>query len=194
MTEREKRDRGLWYDPDDSALAAARRRAKGLCFRLDHAPPEDGAAREAILDELLPHRGEGTVILSPFLTDYGDNCTVGAGTFVNHGAYFMDCAPITIGRACQIGPGCGLYTADHPLRPEERASGAERARSIVIGDRAWLGGRVTVLPGVTIGAGAVIGAGSVVTRDIPPGVVAAGNPCRVLRPVTDADRMDETED
>ena len=101
----------------------------------------------------------------------------------------MDGAPITLGRNCFLGPSCGLYTANHPLNAVQRAQGLERALPITLGDDVWLGGNVVILPGVTIGSGSVIGAGSVVTHDIPPGVVAAGNPCRVLRPITEADRV-----
>ena len=95
----------------------------------------------------------------------------------------LDCAPVTFGHNVLVGPGCGFYTAIHPLHAAHRATGGEKAAPITVGSDVWFGGNVTVLPGVTIGDGAVIGAGSVVTRDIPPGVVAAGNPCRVLRPV-----------
>ncbi len=190
MTEYEKMCRGEWYDAGgDPELLALRLAAEELCFQLEHTPPGDGAAREAILVRLLPGRGPGVTVLSPFWTDYGVHCTIGEGTFLNHGVYLMDCAPITIGRQCQIGPHCGLYTAVHPMLPEERATGIERALPITLGDRVWLGGQVVVLPGVTIGEGAVIGAGSVVTRDIPPHVVAVGNPCRVLRPITEQDRV-----
>ena len=113
----------------------------------------------------------------------------GDGSFLNHGAYLMDGAAITIGKRCFLGPNCGLYTASHPLDPAQRALGLERALPITLEDDVWLGGHVVILQGVTVGAGSVIGAGSVVTRDIPPGVVAAGNPCRVLRPIAEADRI-----
>ena len=108
---------------------------------------------------------------------------IGADTFINHGAYLMDCGGITIGRHCFIGPNCGMYTANHPISPRERNQGLENAKPIVIGDNCWLGGDVTILPGVTIGENTVIGAGSVVTKDIPANVVAVGNPCRVLRSI-----------
>ena len=121
--------------------------------------------------------------------DYGVNCRIGDGSFLNHGAYLMDGAAITIGKRCFLGPNCGLYTASHPLDPAQRALGLERALPITLEDDVWLGGHVVILQGVTVGAGSVIGAGSVVTRDIPPGVVAAGNPCRVLRPIAEADRI-----
>ena len=124
-----------------------------------------------------------------FACDYGWNISIGAGSFINCNSYLMDCARITIGEHVFIGPNCAMYTAIHPLLPKERNTELERAEPITIGDDCWLGGNVTICPGVTIGKGTVIGAGSVVTRDIPAGVVAVGNPCRPLRALTENDRM-----
>lgn len=129
------------------------------------------------------------MILPHFYTDYGSNCSIGAGTYINHGAYLMDCAKITLGEHCFIGPNCGIYTAIHPMLPQERNSGLELCKPITLGDNVWLGGNVTILPGVTIGEDTVIGAGSVVARDIPAGVVAVGNPCKVLRKITEKDSI-----
>ena len=191
MTEREKMAAGLWYDANfDPELLAARARAEELCAAFNAAAPGDTETRSALLRALLPGLEESATILSPFYTDYGANCRIGAGSFLNHGVYLMDGAPITLGRNCFLGPGCGLYTANHPLNAAQRAQGWERALPITLGDDVWLGGNVVILPGVTVGSGSVIGAGSVVTHDIPPGVVAAGNPCRVLRPITEADRIE----
>lgn len=188
MTEQEKMAAGLWYDANfDPELLAARTKAEELCAAFNAAAPGDAERRGALLRALIPDLGEGVTILSPFYTDYGSNCRIGAGSFLNHGVYLMDGAPITLGRNCFLGPSCGLYTANHPLNAVQRAQGLERALPITLGDDVWLGGNVVILPGVTIGSGSVIGAGSVVTHDIPPGVVAAGNPCRVLRPITEAD-------
>ncbi len=190
MTEQEKMAAGLWYDANfDPELLAARTKAEELCAAFNAAAPGDAERRGALLRALIPDLGEGVTILSPFYTDYGSNCRIGAGSFLNHGVYLMDGAPITLGRNCFLGPSCGLYTANHPLNAVRRAQGLERALPITLGDDVWLGGNVVILPGVTIGSGSVIGAGSVVTHDIPPGVVAAGNPCRVLRPITEADRV-----
>ena len=190
MTEQEKMAAGLWYDANfDPELLAARTKAEELCAAFNAAAPGDAERRGALLRALIPDLGEGVTILSPFYTDYGSNCRIGAGSFLNHGVYLMDGAPITLGRNCFLGPSCGLYTANHPLNAVQRAQGLERALPITLGDDVWLGGNVGILPGVTIGSGSVIGAGSVVTHDIPPGVVAAGNPCRVLRPITEADRV-----
>ena len=120
------------------------------------------------------------MILPHFYTDYGSNCSIGAGTYINHGAYLMDCAKITLGEHCFIGPNCGMYTAIHPMLPQERNSGLELCKPITLGENVWLGGNVTILPGVTIGEGTVIGAA---------GVVAVGNPCKVLRKITEKDSI-----
>lgn len=194
MTHKERLEQGLWYDANfDRELVELRTKADELCFQFNQTPPREGARRAELLARLLPHMGEDVTILAPFYTDYGDRCRIGGHTFVNHGAYLMDCAPITIGHFCFIGPGCGMYTAIHPITAPERNAGLEKARPITVGDNVWIGGNVTILPGVRIGSGSVIGAGSVVTRDVPENVVAAGNPCRVLRAITDADRPDPSE-
>lgn len=190
MTEQEKMEQGLWHDANyNPELLALRDKAEELCFQLNQTSPSDRITREQILCELLPHRGKDTVILSPFYADYGFHCRIGDATFLNHGVYLMDGAPITIGAHCFIGPNCGIYTASHPLTAEQRNQGLERALPITIGDNVWIGGNVTILPGVTIGSACVIGAGSVVTHDIPAGMIAVGNPCRVLRPITPEDRI-----
>lgn len=188
MTEREKMMRGLWYDANfDTDLLEQRTAAEELCWRFNQTRPSDTEGKEAALRELLPQMGERVTILAPFYTDYGCNCRIGSGTFINHNAYLMDGAPISIGENCFIGPNCGMYTAAHPLLYRQRNIGLEKANPITIGDNVWLGASVTILPGVTIGCGSVIGAGSVVSKDIPAGVIAVGNPCRVLREITEKD-------
>ena len=190
MTEREKLERGLWYDANyDEDLCRERERANELAHRLNQASPGDAAARESLLRELLGHVGEHVEVLSPLYVDYGRNVSIGDWSFLNHGAYLMDGAPITIGSHVFVGPNLGAYTAQHPLVAEERNLGLERALPITIEDDVWIGGDVKIMPGVTIGRGSVIGAGSVVTRDIPAGVVAMGSPCHPVRPITDADRV-----
>ncbi|HET6229061.1 MAG TPA: sugar O-acetyltransferase [Longimicrobiaceae bacterium] len=173
--------RGDLYLASDPALVEARVRARRLFARLNASDPGDGPGREALMRELLGRVGDGAWIEPPFYCDYGMQITLGAGAFVNFGAVFLDPAPITIGEQAQLGPGVQLLTADHPRDAAERAAGPELARPIVIGSRAWLGGGVIVGPGVTIGADSIVGAGSVVMRDVPAGVVAGGNPCRVIR-------------
>lgn len=189
-SERQKRNQGQWYDANnDSALLAERLRARELVFDFNHARPGDAARQRDLLGRLLGHVGVGVTILAPLYVDCGYLVSVGDGSFVNYGAYFMDGAPIRVGRNVFIGPNCGLYTAQHPLIPAERNLGLERALPITIEDDCWLGGDVKVLAGVTVGRGSTIGAGSVVTRDVPPGVVAAGNPCRVLRVIGESDSV-----
>lgn len=195
MTKREILRRGSWYDANyDKELLAERAKADELCFLLNKTNPKETEDRERIIKELLPHAGRSIVIVSPFYADFGDNCFIGDFTFINRGAYLMDCAPVTIGTHCFIGPNCGMYTAIHPLLARERNKGLEKAEPITIGDNVWIGGNVTILPGVTIGECSVIGAGSVVTKDIPARVIAFGNPCRVSREITEQDSiLRETE-
>lgn len=188
MTEQEKMEQGLWYDANfDKALQELRLEAEELCFELNQTRPREVEKRQDILKKLMPELEENCTILSPFMTDYGRYCRIGHDTFINHNAYLMDCGGITIGHHCFIGPNCGMYTAIHPMLAEERNRGLEMAKPIVIGDNCWLGGNVTILPGVTIGEHSVIGAGSVVTKDIPDHVIAVGNPCRVLRRISEKD-------
>lgn len=190
MTEKEKMELGLWYDANyDKELLELRLTAEDLCYDLNNTRPKDTEKRNAILQTLIPNLGENCVILSPFVTDYGCYSAIGHNTFINHNAYLMDGGGITIGHHCFIGPNCGMYTAVHPLNAEERNAGLELALPITIGDNCWIGADVTILPGVTIGSNTVIGAKSVVTKDIPDNVVAVGNPCRVIRQITEKDRI-----
>ncbi len=192
MTECEKMKKGFWYDANnDAELLELRENAEELCYSFNQTSPKMTEKKEKIMNALLPNRGKNTTILSPFYTDYGYNCFIGDNTFINHNAYLMDGAQIKIGSYCFIGPNCGMYTAVHPLIAEERNKGLEKAKPIIIGDNVWIGGDVTILPGVKIGENTVIGAKSVVTKDIPANVVAVGNPCRVLRKITEKDSIIE---
>lgn len=189
-SEREKMESGVWYDANfDPQLLRERMQAADLCFELEHTRPSDIDRKKKILAELVPHVHESVEILTPFYCDYGRNIHIGEAGFLNHGCYLMDGAPIRIGKHAFIGPFCGFYTANHALNHEQRNAGLELAQPINIGDNVWLGANVTVLPGVTIGEGSVIGAGSVVAKDIPPNVLAMGTPCRVIREITEADRI-----
>ena len=191
MTEKQKMEAQMWYDANyDKELLEIRLKAEDLCFELNNIRPSETEKRAEILKELLPHMEENCVVLSPVYADYGLYTKIGHDSFINHNAYFMDGGGITIGSHCFIGPNCGMYTAVHATIAEERNQGLEKALPIVMGDNCWLGGDVTILPGVTIGNNTIIGAGSVVTKDIPDNVVAVGNPCRVLRPITENDRID----
>ncbi|MBQ3558917.1 MAG: sugar O-acetyltransferase [Agathobacter sp.] len=190
MTEKEKMEAKMWYDANyDKELLEIRLKAEDLCFELNNTRPSEVEKRTEILKELLPQMEENCVVLSPLYADYGVYTKIGHDTFINHNAYLMDGGSITIGSHCFIGPNCGMYTAIHATLAEERNQGLEKALPIEIGDNCWLGGDVTILPGVTIGNNTIIGAGSVVTKDIPDHVVAVGNPCRVLREITEVDRI-----
>lgn len=173
--------RGELYLATDPELVEARARARRLWQRFNASAPDDTAGRTALLRELLGGAGDGAWIEPPFYCDYGRQIELGVAVFVNMNCVFLDPAPIRIGDRAQLGPGVQLLTADHPREAARRAEGPEYARPISVGAGAWLGGGVIVCPGVAIGDNTTVGAGSVVTRDLPGGVVAAGNPCRVIR-------------
>jgi maltose O-acetyltransferase len=180
---------GELYLADAPDLLAARARCLRLLARFNGAPPDADDQRAAILRELLGEVGEGVAVLPTFRCDYGSNIRIGGGTFVNYDTIVLDVAPVVIGAACQLATRVQLLTATHPLDPDIRRAGWESGEPITIGDNVWLGGGVIVCPGVSIGDDTVVGAGAVVTRDLPPGVVAVGSPARVLREITDADRV-----
>ena len=188
MTQRERMASGALYDAGDGDLVQARFRAKALVRRYNQTTEEELPLRQALLGELLGGMGEGVWIEPPFRCDYGFHIFLGSGFYANYDCIILDVCPVTIGERVLLGPRVGIYTAAHPLDAAVRATGAEYGAPVTIGDDVWVGGNAVICPGVTIGTGSVIGAGSVVTRDIPPGVVAAGNPCRVLRPIGPADR------
>ena len=172
---------GELYHADDPELRADAERCDRLLRRFNVSGLEDVDERAAILRELLGSIGEGVVIKPPLAMDYGYQTTIGSGTFINGGAVILDVGRVTIGADVQIGPNVQLLTPTHPLEPQLRRSGAEAAEPISIGDNVWLGGGVIVCPGVTIGRDTVVGAGADITRDLPPGVLAVGNPARVIR-------------
>jgi maltose O-acetyltransferase len=170
---------GALYRAGDPELVADRARCERL-LRAFNAQP-DANARSRVLAELLGQVGADAYIRPPFFCDYGFNITIGAGAYLNFNCVVLDVVAVTIGDGVQIGPAVQILAADHALDPAARAAGAEHGRPVTIEDNAWIGGGAILCPGVTVGAGSVIGAGSVVTRDIAAGVVAVGNPCRVLR-------------
>ena len=181
--QRERMLRGETYRADDPELAERRRHCADLLAQLARIGNADEGTRDALLRQLLGALGDGSVLIVPLHCDYGSNVRIGQRCFINANAVFLDPAPITVGNDVQIGPAVQLLTATHPLDAGERASGWESARPISIGDGAWLGGGVIVGPGVTVGARTVVGAGSVVIRDLPPDVLAVGNPARIVRPL-----------
>lgn len=189
MTEREKMERRLLYDANyDQELLAERARCKDLCYDFNHLRPSQTEEQESLIRKLLGKTGAHFSITAPFWCDYGSNIEIGEYFYTNHNCVILDGAKVTFGDYVFIAPNCTFSTAGHPLDAEQRNKGLEYAYPITVGDNVWFGASVTVLPGVTIGSNTVIGAGSLVNRDIPGGVVAVGNPCRVLRPITEEDK------
>lgn len=180
---------GAWLNAITPDIAAELQRAEELCFRLNALPPSRHEEREAIIRQLFAHAGEGLILHSPFHCDFGTQISVGDRFVGNFNLTILDEAPVTIGDRVFIGPDVGIYTVTHALLPDQRSAGIMRARPVRIDDDVWIGGHATILPGVRIGRGAVIGAGSVVVHDIPPGMLAVGNPCRPLRPIAESDRV-----
>ena len=173
------------YDPLDPELVAARQRARLLAGALNTTPDDQVEERARLTATLIPSLGKDCWIESPFYCDYGVNITLGDAVFFNFDCVVLDVAPVTIGSRVLIGPAVQIYTPVHPVSVSGRRARKEWARPISIGDDVWLGGAAVILPGVTIGSGSVIGAGSVVTKSIPEGVVATGNPCEVRREVAE---------
>lgn len=172
---------GELYSPLDEELIGEMTNARSLIKAFNESCEEDPDGRFAILKKLLPNVSSDLWIQPPFYCDYGYNIHVGRGVFLNYGCTILDVACVDIGSRTLLGPNVQVYTATHPLDPRLRAKGLEYAKPITIGSDVWIGGGAIVLPGVTIGDRTVVGAGSVVTADLPADVVAAGNPCRVIR-------------
>jgi maltose O-acetyltransferase len=173
---------GELYRANDPELQAELARCASLVQRYNTTSwPGQADERQHLLTELLGGLGEETVIRPPVYFDYGSQTTIGARTFINFGAVILDVGTVSIGNDVQMGPNVQLLTATHPMDAQTRRAGWESQKPISIADGVWLGAGVIICPGVSIGANTVIGAGAVVTRDIPPSVFAAGNPCRVIR-------------
>ena len=179
---------GELYQAMDPELVEMRKRARRLARAYNQTTEEEDGRRQEILGELFGGKAGRAVIEPPFHLDYGRNIYVGKEFFMNFGGVILDCAEVHIGDSVLCGPNVQIYTATHPMDPETRAAGPEFAKPIRIGNRVWLGGGVILCPGVSIGENSVIGAGAVVTKDIPANVFAAGNPCRVIRAITESDR------
>jgi maltose O-acetyltransferase len=180
-SEKEKMLAGELYFSTGPELMEAHLRAQRLTAQFNATSVDAVEERRAILAELFAHFGHDTILKPTLRCDYGFNIRIGERTFVNYDCTLLDCNTITIGAEVQIGPGVHIYTATHPLDAQQRRTGIEQALPVTIGDGVWLGGGAIVCPGVTIGENTVVGAGSVVTRDLPPNVLAVGNPCRVVR-------------
>ena len=182
-TEKEKMIAGEMYLPSDSVLVSDRTRAKDLCRQLNSLESSKTDERRKILKELFASCENDVIIEPNFFCDYGYNIRVGKQFYINHNCVILDCAQVIFGDRVFIGPNCGFYTALHPINARERAGEFEYAKPIKVGNDVWISGNVVVLAGVTIGDNVVIGAGSVVTKDIPPNVLAFGNPCRVIKSI-----------
>jgi maltose O-acetyltransferase len=189
MTEKEKARLGYLYDANfDKELLEARTRCADLCFEFNNCRPSEGKRQQELLKKIFKSVKGTPVITAPFYCDYGYNTSIGENFYTNHNVTILDCAKVTIGDNVFIAPNCVISTAGHAIDAKQRARGLEIALPITIGDNVWLGANVSVLPGVTIGSNTIIGAGSVVNKDIPEGVIAAGNPCRVIRKITEEDK------
>lgn len=189
-TEKQKAKAGKLYDANyDKELIAERDVCKERCYEYNQLRPSQKKEREMLIRNLFGQTGEHFLIEQPFYCDYGYNICIGENFYANVNCVILDGAQVIFGDNVFIAPNCGFYTAGHPLDVQQRNIGLEYAYPIRVGNNVWIGAGVTVLPGVTIGNNCVIGAGSVVTKDIPDGVLAVGNPCRIIRKIAE----DETD-
>ena len=186
MRNSERRDLQLPYIADGEVMEEMKR-ARRLTQELNTADRSDYENLARIVKELLG-KSEGAVINPPFYCDYGSHIEVGKNFFANYNCTILDVAKVVIGDNCQMAPNVAIYTAGHPVHPAIRNTAYEYGIEVTIGDNVWIGGNTVICPGVHIGSNTVIGAGSVVTKDVPDWVVAAGNPCRVIRKITEEDR------
>ena len=190
MTEKEKMLKEMLYDANnDEHLLKERTIAKDLCFKYNQLMPSDVENQKQVLKELLGEINDSAIFVAPFWCDYGFNIKVGKNFFANHNTVILDGAKVTFGDNVFIAPNCGFYTAGHPIDAKRRNQGLEYAYPITVGNNVWIGAGVHVMPGVTIGDHVVIGAGSVVVKDIPSNSVAVGNPCHVIREITEEDEQ-----
>ncbi len=188
MDQRERMLAGLPYRAWMDGLAEERLKARKLVQEFNMSEPEDLAKRTELIGRILGKVGKNAYIEPPFRCDYGSNIEIGDDFYANYNCIVLDVAKVTIGNNVMLAPNVAIYTAGHPIHPDSRKSGYEYGIPITIGNNVWIGGNVVVNPGVNIGNNAVIGAGSVVTRDIPDNAIAMGNPCRVVRYITEDDR------
>lgn len=190
-TEKMKANAGKLYDANyDEELLKEREVCADMTHELNQLRPSQTKERMEILRELLGKTKGNFMIVSPFFCDYGYNIEIGENFFMNMNCVILDGAKVKFGDNVFVAPNCGFYTAGHPLDVKRRNSGLEYAKPITIGNNVWIGAQVCVLPGVSIGDNTVIGAGSVVTKNIPANVLAYGNPCRVIREITENDNAD----
>ena len=188
MNQKERMLAGLPYKAWMDGLSQERLENKKKIFAFNHLEPDKIEEKEKLLKEILGKTGKYVNIEAPFHCDYGYNIEVGENFFANYNFTVLDVGKVRIGANAQIAPNVSIYTAGHPVHPDSRNSGYEYGIDITIGDNVWIGGNACIMPGVTIGNNVVIGAGSVVTKDLPDNVIAVGNPCRIVREITEADR------
>jgi len=186
-TEKEKMLAGELYDALDPQLVVARERARDLCHDLNSTREREHAVQRRIMTQLMGSGGDSVWIQTPFYCDYGNNIYLGERVYFNFNCVVLDVCEVTVGDFTFFGPAVQIYTGTHPLNAQLRRT-QELGKRVSIGSDVWVGGGAIVLPGVTIGSKTVIGAGSVVTKDIPAGVVAAGNPCRIIRELDENDQ------
>lgn len=188
MNQKERMLSGLPYKAWLDGLTEEREACKALIYEFNHLKPEERPRIPELLKKLFGRTGKSIWIEPPFHCDYGWNIEAGENFSANYGLTILDVGKVTFGDNVMLAPNVSIYTAGHPVHPDSRNSGYEYGIPITIGNNVWIGGNVVILPGVTIGNNVVIGAGSVVTKDIPDNVIAAGNPCRILRKITEEDR------
>lgn len=188
MNQKERMVAGLPYKAWLDGLEEERIACKQKIYEFNMLRPTERERMSDILKDLLGTTGENLFIEAPFHCDYGWNIEVGENFYANYNLTILDVGKVTIGKNVQMAPNVSIYTAGHPVHPESRNSGYEYGIPVTIGDNVWIGGSTVILPGVTIGDNVVIGAGSVVTKDIPAWSIAVGNPCRVIRKITEEDR------
>ena len=188
MNQKERMLANLPYKAWLDGLSEERTENAKRIYEYNNLPPERWNERPALLKKILGKTGESINIQPPFRCDYGYNIEVGENFFANYNLIVLDVGKVRIGNNVQIAPNVAIYTAGHPLHPDSRNSGYEYGIDIEIGDNVWIGGNTCIMPGVKIGKNVVIGGGSVVTKDIPDNMIAVGNPCKVIREITEVDR------
>lgn len=188
MNQKERMLANLPYKAWLDGLSEERMENKKKIYKYNNLEPDKQEEKDKLIKEILGKTGESINIETPFHCDYGYNIEVGENFFANYNLVILDVGKVKIGDNAQIAPNVAIYTAGHPIHPDSRNSGYEYGIDITIGDNVWIGGNTCIMPGVTIGNNVVIGGGSVVNKDLPDNVIAVGNPCKVVRKITEADR------